>query len=180
MSEYEASGGTSRAYQLSEAEQLYVEVHPESYSVLWPSVLSDSDLAGQLASFLPQAGRRGVVYSTVAKSLKVYDLPEVDAQRFLIQARSEAGEIGFARIDYDDRVLTWELSEPDSGRPNEIGFLAQTFDPSYLVVLVRETGTSSAAQAAEEVIYGSRDIVARFSEGNLYPDDLGTPGPLVS
>jgi hypothetical protein len=171
VSEYQASGGTSRVFKMDEDEQLQIEVHKNDYAVLWPTMLSDSDISARLGGLLPQTCRRGIVHVEREDSHRIYELSGQETREFIDGIHSELGPLDFVRIDYDDRVLTWEGRQGDGGRSNEIGFLAEQFDPSYLVALVTSTATRPVIGIAEQAIYGAADIVGRFPSQSLFPDE---------
>lgn len=175
MSDYEASGGTSRIYEVTEDEHLQIEVHPESYSVIWPTELSEEGVSNTLARLLPHTGQRAIVHTPGQASHENYDLSGLDVEGFLRVFTDRVREPDFVRIDFDDRVLTWESCEFPEQRFNEIGFLARQFDPSYLVALINATGTPSVVAVAEEAINASSDIVERFPYAELYPDEPMLP-----
>jgi hypothetical protein len=169
MSEYKASGGTSRLFEVRSGEELRIKVHKEDYAVLWPTELTDSELSIRLRELLPTTDLRVVAHAEDADSHRSYDLSGQERLALLTRMLSDLGSVDFVRIDYDDRVLTWERRNDHHERPNEIGFLAETFDPAYLVELVRSTATREVAAIAEGAIYESTDIVGRFPTQSLYP-----------
>jgi hypothetical protein len=171
VSEYQASGGTSRVFELNEDEQLKIEVHKDDYAVLWPTEFSDSEVSARLARLLPPNCRRGIVHAEDADSHRIYELSGRETREFLDGIHSELGALDFVRIDYDDRVVTWEGRNGNGPRPNEIGFLAEQFDPSYLVALVTSTATRRVIEIAQQAIYNAADIVDRFPAQSLFPDE---------
>lgn len=177
MSEYQASGGTSRLFEVGKDEQLQIEVHPDSYSVLWSSELSDSELSMRLDALLPRSSRRVVVSARKQESHNIYDISGGGAKEILSKLHDALRSLDFVRIDFDDRVLTWECGDVNHQRPNEVGFLAERFDPSYLTALLTSTATGRVTEIAEEAIYSAADIVSRFPSETLYPDEAEL-GPL--
>jgi hypothetical protein len=158
---YQASGGTSLLMRLDDGDEMQVEIHLESYAVLWSSQLSASAAFRNLAPLMPGMPREAIAVranGTVADDVaSVLDLIAGNDPNDQI-------DITFFRLRYEDRIVSWEecrVNSPDTGlwvEVAQLGFLADRFDEGYLVELIRNTaprlGVSAPTlgQRAAEVV----------------------------
>lgn len=158
---YQASGGTSLLMRLDDGDEVQVEIHLESYAVLWSSQLSASAALRNLVPLLPGAPREAIAVhadGTVAEDVAtVLDLIAEDDTNSQI-------DIAFFRLRYEDRVVSWEecrVKSPDTGlwvEMAQVGFLADRLDENYLVELIRNTaprlgvGAPALGRLAAEVV----------------------------
>lgn len=162
---YQASGGRSLLIRLDDGNEVQVELHLESYAVLWSSQLSASAAWRNLAPLLPGMPRE--VIAVRADGIIVDD--DAASALDLITSDNPNDQVGvtFFRLDYEDRVVSWEkcqMNSPDTGlwvEVAQLGLLAKRFDADYLVALMRNTAPRLGVDApalvrqAADVVRGS-------------------------
>lgn len=168
--EYTASGGPSLLIQLDNGNEMQIELHEDSYSVLWSTELSVAGVVSCLTPFLPPSP---------VEALAVDDSGAVasdDVAGVMRVIRDAPERLTFVRLEYDDRILTWErralrsLATERRWVAAEVGLAASQFDEEYLASLLRETASPYLASSATKLAGKATKIVtARFSVANLHP-----------
>lgn len=182
---YMASGGESLLMQLDDGDEVQVEIHLDSYSVLWSSRLSAAATFRNLAPLMsgaPLEAVAGDVDGTVTDGgvTVVLDLiANDDAHR----------RLAFFRLQYEDRIVTWEqrpASSPDTGRwivLAEVGVLLSRLDESYLAELIRSSAprltvaaSALARRAAVVIARADRFPVAELDAAGSDHGDVAPSG----
>jgi hypothetical protein len=170
--DYLASGGHSRALRIDQYESFQVEIHPASYSLLWSTEHTARSVVEHLHSLLPAhpsrvitrqpEGISNIANETHSDNRSIHDMPS---------------DATFVRLEYADRVLTWEphaYAEPSGlnyAEPAELGFLAEQVDWRYIAQLIRKTATPRIAGSVDELIAYTAALVSDFPAGTLFPRD---------
>jgi hypothetical protein len=171
---YASSGGESLLMRLDDGDEVQVEIHVDSYSVLWSSRLSAAATFRNLVPLMPGApleAMAGDIDGTITDG-------DVTAVLTVIANDDARRRLAFFRLHYEDRIVTWEqrpVSSPDSGRwivVAEVGVLLSCLDEGYLAELIRSTAprlsvaASTLARRSAEVIMSE---VGRFPVAELAP-----------
>jgi hypothetical protein len=172
-SDYTGSGGRSRVIRLPGSDQLTVELHPDSFTLLWSSFVDASRWATSVPLLAPARPGTAIVFA------------QEDAEPRAMPSYALAPEIAtaaeapvFVRLDYDDRVLTWEPKHEDTF--GAVAVLTNVVDTHYFQRCLKLTGTPAIAAAASALVREAWSLVERFPAGQLMveeDEDEGTPMP---
>lgn len=159
---YTASGGESLLMRLDNGDEVQVEIHVDSYSVLWSSQLSAAATFRNLVPLMPGApleAMAGDVDGTVTDG-------DVTAVLAVIASDDARRRLAFFRLRYEGRIVTWEqrpLHSPDSGRwivVAEVGILLTCLDEGYLAELIRNTAPRLSVAASALVRRAAKVITS--------------------
>ena len=172
---YQASGGLSALMQLDDQE-LQVEIHRQSYSLLWSTELQADAVFRNVEPFLPRVRcETTVVY---ADGLQV-DGESVRMLRATLRGTG-AKQIAYVRLQFDDRAVTWEqrrVSLIGSDRwfiAGQVGFVADRLDQRYIEAMIERTASYRLAPIAAELARRAADVVAGIRRFPIA--DLGFAG----
>lgn len=156
--EYETQDGRALLVELGDGEELTVERHGNSWSVLWSCSLPAPEALRRVAELLPSSGLAS--FSTLDESVTSRSgqpLDEVPSARISELVDEVGDSLTFARLDYKDRAVTWEVSPGKRkrgrwlARPGEMGLMAAKRDDDYLVRVIEATATPLVVRAVHEL-----------------------------
>jgi elongation factor Tu len=164
--EYEASGGVSRVYEFEGGDLLVVEPHRDSFTFLWSTELPVRAWFRHLSPMLPEAGGSAFVIGDMHAEPLEYPAGNLAA------GLGDRSGVEFVRIEYPDRVLTWEAPQRDDADDpawahGEAAILTDTFDREYIARCIDLTGTPELRRMAEALVSTSASLVSDFTDGRL-------------
>jgi hypothetical protein len=164
---YTAGGGESRLLEVPGAGLLRVEAQRESYALMWPSSLSIADFfAAAQALGWPDHGKASLVSSD---STGVVEIPLDD-----LVGRLETEKAWlFARVDFEDRALTWAPQYRDLERSeinlngeipcsHEVSLSGVRFDPGYATALLVATALPLIVERADELMATAAETLEAY------------------
>ncbi len=166
---YEAGGNAAIRLPLSDGAYFNVEVHRDSCSLAWTSLLPLPTVLDVWADIM--AGRqlkRAIVLRASAKS--AFDREIVEPSAAFAELQGE--RLGFVRLELDGVVLTWEMprlpkhvDEPIEA--GEVGLAADVFDEAMCITLLERTGTVSIGENAATLVKRAGGILTQVERGEL-------------
>lgn len=172
---YQASGGPSALMQLGDQE-LQVEIHHQSYALLWSTELQADAVVRNIEPFLPRARCEAVVVYADGFEVDGESGPVMRA----IMSGADAKQIAYVRLQYDDRAVTWEqrrVTLIGSERwfvAGQVGFVADRLDQGYIEALIEQTASYRLSPIAAELAGRAANVVAAI--GRFPMGDLGEAG----
>jgi hypothetical protein len=179
--EYEADGRPSLYCESGARDWMRVETQPESMSVLWSTRRPVFRLLHSVSRMRPAEAEVLLITST-GRHLALGRRRVTSLARQMIHLETELGW-GFLRLDFPDRVLTWESHRPKPSKallyrhsrdvarykghrrrlahPGELGLLATGLDTSYLSQLMKGTGTNGIAGSADALLARAAPLADR-------------------
>jgi hypothetical protein len=149
---YMASGGLSSLIQLDD-EELQVEIHRQSFSLLWSTDLLADSTIRNVRSLLP-----GV---PLEAEIAYVDGMAIDQDPFAtmetITRGDDARQIAYVRLQFEDRVVSWEQRRVHllgSSRwfvSGQVGFVADQLDQAYVELMIERTASRRLAPIAAEL-----------------------------
>jgi hypothetical protein len=184
---YEADGRPSLYFESGTRDWMRVETQPESMSVLWSTRLPVQMLIHRVSRMLPAEAE--VLLITLAGQHNPIGRRQVASlpREMMRWEREQQLKWGFLRLDFSDRVLTWESQRPrplkalthrryptsyrDQRRriahPGELGLLATGLDASYVSQLMRSTGTAGIVQSSTSLLSQAAPLAEGYPRVNL-------------
>jgi hypothetical protein len=146
---YVASGGLSSLIQLDD-EELQVEIHRDSFSLLWSTDLLADSVIRNILPMLP-----GVPLEVEVAYVDGLAVEREPAAAMRAIARGEdARQVAYLRLQYEDRVVSWEQRRVDligSSRwfvAGQVGFVADQLDAAYIESMIVRTASRRLAPIA--------------------------------
>lgn len=161
MREYEASGGAARVYELSGGDVFVVEPHRDSFTFLWSTALPVTAWLASLSPMLPAGIGQALVIQNHRSEPSRYD-PHDLGHRLEHQI-----DVAFVRIEYADRVLTWEAPQDAAAETTgpvygEAALVRDVVDRGYIVQCIQATATPQLRQSAYVLLSESMALVSAF------------------
>jgi hypothetical protein len=163
---YAASGGESQLRPYGEGEELRVELHRRSFSILWTArESSPAEFMHRIGALvaLPDAGR-----ATLAPA-------DDEGQYHFLEAvsRLEDGSLSadFIRVAFPDGVFTWRAPDEDAASKwspvatGEVGVMwnrRSQLRPDWLRSLIDATATPQVKDDVERILESTEQLTSDF------------------
>jgi hypothetical protein len=156
---YDAEGHGALQLTVGQGERLNVEPADGYFSMAWTTALPVVALLRRLEVLLDPAAPVELTIG-VDHGFQTTDSPTASAIERLIDAQDD---VGFWRLDLEDRTLTWERDEtpPMSGGPalGLMGFIGDAFDAGYMENLITATATPMIGANAQTLLTRCDDAI---------------------
>lgn len=146
---YLASGGISSLIQLDD-EELQVEIHRESFSLLWSTDLLADSVIRNIQPLLPDVPLEAEVAYVDGPSIDMEPAAAMEA----IARGQDARQVAYLRLQFEDRAVSWEQRRVNllgSGRwfvAGQVGFVADQLDEAHIKTMIERTASRRLAPIA--------------------------------
>lgn len=162
---YKSGGGESRLLEVPGAGLLRVEAQRKSFALMWPSHLAITPFFEAARSIW--WSEEGTASLMPFEANEVTTLPVSELAERLGQGEAWL----FARVDFQDRALTWasQYADPErSGikvdseiqRAHEASLSGVQFDPEYTAALLAATAPELMAQIAGKLMETAKETLS--------------------
>ncbi len=159
---YESSGGTSERRPYGDGEQLRVELHRKSFSVLWSASVPAADFVHHVAVLVrrPSSG-----YATVSPA-------DDDGRCRFPEAVSRLEDssvyVDFIHLDFPDGAFTWRAPSSNGSKnaqkaQGEVGFISTHLRPDWLTNLIDFTATRHIKSDLPNILASAERLTKNFS-----------------
>lgn len=160
---YMASGGLSSLIQLDD-EELQVEIHRKSFSLLWSTDLPVDSVMRNIQPLLP-----GVPLDAEVVYVDGFAMDKEPAAAMEAIARGEdARQFAYLRLQFENRAVSWEqrrVSVLGSSRwfvAGQVGLVVDQLDEAYIETMIERTASRRLAPIAADLARRAANTV-RFA-----------------